>query len=150
MIFDFLSRNLMCRISARRRSSMSYLASVVDRNRGAALLPPYCVVAESDGCMVGSNCLDERFAIAGLGPITVDPSMQKCGVGRRWMAAVLVRARERNFPGVRLLRSAFHNRSLALYSRLGFDAREPLSVMQGPALRKRIEGCSVRPASVGR
>jgi hypothetical protein len=47
---------------------MSYLASVVDRNRGAALLPPYCVVAESDGCMVGSNCLDERFAIAGLGP----------------------------------------------------------------------------------
>ena len=71
-------------------------------------------------------------------------------VGRRWMAAVLVRARERNFPGVLLLRSAVHNRSLALYSRLGFDAREPLSVMQGPALRKRIEGCSVRPASVGR
>ena len=32
----------------------------------------YCVVAESDGCMVGSNCLDERSAIAGLGPITVD------------------------------------------------------------------------------
>src|SRR5580704_14475732 len=24
----------------------------------------YCVVAESDGCMVGSNCLDERSAIA--------------------------------------------------------------------------------------
>ena len=34
----------------------------------------------------------------------------------------------------------------ALYSRLGFDAREPVSVMQGPPLRKRIEGCSVRPA----
>ena len=106
----------------------------------------YCVVAESDGCMVGSNCLDERSAIAGLGPITVDPSMQDRGVGRKLMEALLVRARERNFPGVRLLQSAFHNRSLALYSRLGFDAREPVSVMQGPPLRKRIDGCSVRPA----
>ena len=69
-------------------------------------------------------------------------------VGRRWMAAVQVRARERNFPGVLLLRSAVHNRSLALYSRLGFDAREPVSVMQGPPLRKRVEGCSVRAAKV--
>ena len=108
----------------------------------------YCVVAESDGCLVGSNCLDERSVVAGLGPITVDPSIQDRGVGRKLMEAVLVRARERTFPGVRLLQSAFHNRSLALYSRLGFDAREPLSVMQGPPLRKRIEGCSVRPAQV--
>jgi GNAT superfamily N-acetyltransferase len=106
----------------------------------------YCVVAESDGCMVGSNCLDERSAIAGIGPNTVDPSIQDRGVGRKLMEAVLVRARERNFPGVRLLQSTFHNRSLALYSRLGFDAREPVSVMQGPALRKRVEGCSVRQA----
>jgi GNAT superfamily N-acetyltransferase len=108
----------------------------------------YCVVAESDGCLVGSNCLDERSAIAGLGPITVDPSMQDRGVGWKLMEAVLVRARERNFPGVRLLQSAFHNRSLALYSRLGFDAREPVSVMQGPPLRKQIEGCLVRMARV--
>jgi GNAT superfamily N-acetyltransferase len=108
----------------------------------------YCVVAESDGRMVGSNCLDERSAIAGLGPITVAPSIQDHGVGRKLMEAVLVRARERNFPGVRLLQSAFHNRSLALYSRLGFDAREPVSVMQGPPLRKQIEGCSIRPAQV--
>jgi GNAT superfamily N-acetyltransferase len=108
----------------------------------------YCVVAESDGCLVGSNCLDERSAIAGLGPITVDPSIQNRGVGRKLMQAVLVRARERNFPGVRLLQSAFHNRSLALYSRLGFDAREPVSVMQGPPLRKRIEGCLVRTAQI--
>ena len=105
----------------------------------------YCVVAESGGRMVGSNCLDERSAIAGLGPNTVDPSFQDRGVGRKLMEVVLVRARERNFAGVRLLQSAFHNRSLALYSRLGFDAREPVSVMQGPPLRKRIEGSSVRP-----
>jgi GNAT superfamily N-acetyltransferase len=108
----------------------------------------YCVVAESEGRMVGSNCLDERSAIAGVGPITVEPTFQNSGVGRTLMEAVLARARERNFPGVRLLQAAFHNRSLALYSRLGFDAREPVSVMQGPPLRKQIEGCSVRPARV--
>ena len=106
----------------------------------------YCVVAESDGCVVGSNCLDERSAIAGLGPITVDPSMQDRGVGRKLMEAVLVRARERNFPGVRLLQSAFHNRSVALYSRLGFDVREPVSVMQGAPPGVSFPGYVVRPA----
>jgi len=106
----------------------------------------YCVVAESDGRIVGSNCLDERSAIAGLGPITVDPNCQNRGVGRKLMEALLVRTQERNFPGVRLLQAAFHNRSLALYSQLGFDAREPVSVMQGTPLRKRIPGCLIRPA----
>jgi GNAT superfamily N-acetyltransferase len=106
----------------------------------------YCVVAEMDGRIVGSNCLDERSAIAGLGPITVDPNTQNRGVGRKLMDALLDRARERNFPGVRLVQAAFHNRSLSLYTTLGFDAREPLSVMQGPPLRKRIEGCAARPA----
>ena len=42
----------------------------------------YCVVAESDGRIVGSNCFDERSAIAGVGPITVEPSIQDSGVGR--------------------------------------------------------------------
>ena len=63
------------------------------------------------------------------------------------MAAVLDRARERGVPGVRLLQSAFHNRSLSLYAKLGFDAREPMSVMQGPPIAGGIEGCVVRPAS---
>src|SRR5438105_2675954 len=30
----------------------------------------YCVVAEEDGRIVGSNCMDERSPIAGIGPIT--------------------------------------------------------------------------------
>src|SRR5579864_678162 len=49
----------------------------------------YCVAAESDGRVVGSNCLDERSAIAGLGPITVDPNTQNRGVGRKLMEALL-------------------------------------------------------------
>src|ERR1700734_3251986 len=88
----------------------------------------YCVVAESDRRIAGSNCLDERDAIAGVGPITIDPKVQNRGVGRKLMDAVLDRARERNLAGVRLVQAAFHNRSLSLYTTLGFDVREPLSV----------------------
>jgi len=106
----------------------------------------YCVVAEEGGRIVGSNCMDERSPIAGIGPITIDPSAQNRGVGRKLMQAAMDRARERNFPGVRLVQAAFHTRSLSLYATLGFAAREPLSVMQGPAIKKKLEGFSVRPA----
>ncbi len=34
----------------------------------------YSVIAEIDGRIVGSNFLDERNTIAGVGPITVDPT----------------------------------------------------------------------------
>jgi predicted N-acetyltransferase YhbS len=107
----------------------------------------YCVVAEDGGRIVGSNCMDERSPIAGIGPITVDPATQNRGVGRQLMQAVMDRARERSFAGVRLVQAAFHNRSLSLYTTLGFDVREPLSVMQGPAIKEKIEPCSVRPAT---
>lgn len=106
----------------------------------------YCVVAEINGCIVGSNCLDERCAVAGVGPITVGPNVQDRSVGRTLMDAVLDRARERSLPAIRLLQAAFHNRSLSLYAKLGFIAREPLSVMQGPPPRKPVDGCCVRPA----
>jgi predicted N-acetyltransferase YhbS len=108
----------------------------------------YCVVAEADGRIAGSNCLDERTAVAGVGPITIDPKVQNRGVGRKLMDAVLDRARERNFAGVRLVQAAFHNRSLSLYTTLGFDVREPLSVLQGPAIKKTFEGFSVRKAQL--
>lgn len=108
----------------------------------------YCVVAELDGRIVGSNCLDERSAITGVGPITIDTKAQNRGIGRALMLAVMDRSRESNRPGIRLVQAAFHNRSLSLYTKLGFDPVEPLSVMQGPPLKKRIEGFVVRPATV--
>lgn len=109
----------------------------------------YCVVAESDGRIIGSNCLDERSTIAGIGPITVTPDIQNRKVGRILMEAVMDRARERAFPGVRLLQAAFHNRSLSLYTKFGFHTREPISTMQGPPIKRAIAGCPVRPATEG-
>ncbi|HEX3986884.1 MAG TPA: GNAT family N-acetyltransferase [Acidobacteriaceae bacterium] len=106
----------------------------------------YCVVAEINGRVVGSNCLDERSVIAGVGPITIDPGVQNHRVGRKLMQAVMDRALQRGAPGVRLVQAAFHNRSLALYSSLGFDVREPLSCLQGRTTQRQLPGCSVRPA----
>jgi GNAT superfamily N-acetyltransferase len=106
----------------------------------------YCVVAESGGRIVGSNCLDERSLIAGIGPITVDPGAQNLGVGRKLMQAVMDRARERQPAGMRLVQAAYHNRSLSLYTTLGFDVREPLSCVQGRPLDRNVPGCVVRPA----
>jgi GNAT superfamily N-acetyltransferase len=108
----------------------------------------FCVVAESEGHIVGSNCLDERSQIAGVGPITVGPSAQNLGAGRKLMNAVMGRAEQQHAAGVRLVQAAFHNRSLSLYARLGFDVREPLSCMQGRTEQREIPGCIVRAAQV--
>ncbi|MGH8496868.1 MAG: GNAT family N-acetyltransferase [Gammaproteobacteria bacterium] len=107
----------------------------------------YAVIAELDGRIVGSNFIDERSTVAGIGPITIDPSAQNRAVGRQLMAHVLERGAQRKFPGIRLVQAAYHNRSLALYTKLGFVAREPLSTMQGAPLAVQIPGYAVRPAT---
>ncbi|HYP42891.1 MAG TPA: GNAT family N-acetyltransferase [Candidatus Nitrosocosmicus sp.] len=112
----------------------------------------YSVVAEDNegnsNKVVGSNFLDERSNIvAGVGPITIDPNFQDKGVGRQLMSNVLERARSKNYPAIRLLQAAYHNRSLALYTRLGFDVREPISTLQGKPISEVISGRSVRVAT---
>jgi predicted N-acetyltransferase YhbS len=106
----------------------------------------FAVVAEADGRIVGSNVLDERSTIFGLGPITVDPSAQDRRVGLALMSALIERTAERGAPGLRLLQAAYHNRSLSLYAKLGFDVREGFATMQGDPLGLRIAGYEVRPA----
>ncbi len=106
----------------------------------------YAVVAEAEGRILGSNFMDERSAIAGIGPITVDPEVQNHTIGRRLMQDALDRAAERQFAGVRLCQAAYHNRSLALYAKLGFEVREPLSTLQGTPPRVEIAGVGVRKA----
>jgi predicted N-acetyltransferase YhbS len=106
----------------------------------------YGVVAERDGRIIGSNFLDERSPVFGVGPITVDPAVQNQGAGRKLMLDVVNRGRALNAPSVRLLQAAYHNRSLCLYTSIGFQTREPISVMQGPALNIRFPGYDVRPA----
>ena len=101
------------------------------------------VVAEADGKIVGSNFLDERDPIRGVGPITIDPKAQNSGVGRRLMEAVIDRGKDA--PGIRLLQDGFHMRSLSLYTRLGFDTKAPCIVMQGEPRGAPADGVEVRP-----
>ncbi len=105
----------------------------------------YGVVAEADGAIVGSNFLDERSTISGVGPVTVDPDQQNRSVGRRLMEDVMSRSVERGAAGIRLCQVAYHNRSLSLYGKLGFDVRESLSVFQGNPLGIPVPGHDVRP-----
>jgi predicted N-acetyltransferase YhbS len=116
---------------------------------GALLSHPgfYTVVAELDGKVVGSNFLDERGPIAGVGPITVDPKVMNRSIGRSLMQAVMNRSAERQVAGTRLVQIAWHFRSLSLYTKLGFDTRETLSLFQGRPLALNIAGFAVRPAT---
>jgi predicted N-acetyltransferase YhbS len=107
----------------------------------------YGIVAEKNGRIVGSNFADHRSSIAGIGPISIDPEAQNQGIGRKLMQAAIDHFKAANVPGIRLVQAAYHNRSLCLYTRLGFQTREPLSVMQGPALNIKFAGYDVRPAT---
>ena len=101
------------------------------------------VVAEIDGRIVGSNFLDERSPIRGVGPITIEPEGQSAGVGRKLMQAVVERGD--GAAGIRLLQDAFNMRSLSLYESLGFEVREPVAVMTGRPRSGPVEGVEVRP-----
>jgi len=107
----------------------------------------YGIVAEVDGRTAGSNFMDERSTIAGIGPISVDPDRQNSGAGRAMMQHMLDRVAANRFAGVRLVQTAFHNRSFSLYAKLGFEIRELLSVMIGTPIKEAIPGYEVRAAS---
>jgi GNAT superfamily N-acetyltransferase len=106
----------------------------------------YGVVAEEAGKIVGSNFMDERSPVFGIGPISVDPEAQNHAIGRRLMRAALDRAAAQRAVGIRLVQAGYHNRSLCLYTKLGFVTREPLSLLQGPKLKAKFAGYDVRPA----
>ena len=67
------------------------------------------------------------------------------------MEDVLARAREKRFAGVRLVQAAHNTRSMSLYTKFGFDVREPLACLQGDATNdpRAVEGYAVRKATGG-
>src|SRR3989442_3853874 len=62
------------------------------------------------------------------------------------MQAALDRVTERGLPGVRLLQAAYHGRSLALYTTLGFQPREAIACMQGRPIGASLASYRVRRA----
>jgi predicted N-acetyltransferase YhbS len=90
-------------------------------------------VAERDGRVLGSIFLNTfpPAPVAAIGPMTVAPQAEGDRVGQKLMQAALGEAAARNIEQVRLVQSPSHLRSLVLYTKFGFDVREPLLMMQG-------------------
>ena len=103
----------------------------------------YSVSALDDGRLVGSNFLSLMDPVAGVGPITVDPSAQSQGIGRTLMQDVIDYAQRNNIEQVRLMQDSFNVASLSLYASLGFDVKLPVAFMQAAPLAEADN--SVRP-----
>jgi GNAT superfamily N-acetyltransferase len=96
-------------------------------------------LAERQGKILGSIFL-HRFPpspVAVIGPLTVRPSAEGGGIGRKLMDAALTQARKQNHDQIRLVQSPSHIRSFVLYTKCGFILREPLFLMQGQPLKSR-------------
>src|SRR5215470_9939312 len=107
----------------------------------------FAAIAERHGRIAGSNFMHDTGVVAGVGPITVAPSVQDGAVGRRMMEHMLCVAQDKGFPSVRLVQAAYHCRSMSLYAKLGFEIREPLVCLQGSALGVTLPSCTVRAAA---
>ena len=67
--------------------------------------------------------------VAGIGPVSVDLDAQGEGLGRRMMLDSVEHAKGAGHEMVRLMQDSFNMRSLALYTSVGFDLREPVAEM---------------------
>jgi ribosomal protein S18 acetylase RimI-like enzyme len=106
--------------------------------------------AERGGAILGSIFLNTfpDTPVAAIGPLTVDPAAEGSAAGRRLMQAAIDEACNRCIEQVRLVQSPSHLRSLALYSKLGFQVREPLVLVTGKPLGWNAQTHHVRPATM--
>jgi GNAT superfamily N-acetyltransferase len=105
----------------------------------------YSVAACAGDAVRGSNHILQFDEVAGIGPITVDIPAQGEGIGRTLMLDVMRNAREAGFEMIRLQQDSFNVQSLALYTAIGFDLREPTASMALSS--ERGVDASVRPAT---
>lgn len=109
--------------------------------------PEHCLVVECDGRVAGSAFLHPRGAVAGIGPVTIDPRMQGRGLGRALVGALCERADRLAISSTRLIQDAFNETSFALYARLGFRPHRVLSRASflpgpAPAMRETRAACA--------
>ena len=105
----------------------------------------YGVVALLNGQVVGSNFLSLSDAVAGIGPVSVEPCHQGKDIGLALMQDVVDHGRRRGIERIRLLQDTINVSSLSLYASMGFDSREEVAYMQAAAAP--AEDPSVRPVT---
>jgi GNAT superfamily N-acetyltransferase len=102
-------------------------------------------LAEVDKQIVGCAFLDPRDKINAIGPVAVLPDFQGCGVGKLLMEKIL--KKKENTIGTRLLQDTFNPDSFSLYSKLGFEFKELVTLLQGKLTGHAEPGIKVRPLS---
>lgn len=110
--------------------------------------PDYTGIAAIDnGRILGSNFLLHADDVCGVGPITVDPTIQSKGIGRTLMQWAIDEARRRrgNRFSLRLFQEAVNTASLSLYASLGFEWRDSAALMHPVPAEADDPAC--RPAT---
>lgn len=103
--------------------------------------PHEVLIADIDNQVAGLCCLNKRGVNGGVGPVAVDPSFHRHGIGRQLMEALLRRAD--HLQSVRLFQEAFNPASFALYYMLGFmPVAELLDLLVMAGEQKGMEPCS--------
>lgn len=113
------------------------------------------VAVNSDGDIVGSNIVELRDEIAGIGPISVATGGQNSGAGRLLMQACMQAAAKRDIRTVRLHQIGNNAKSFSLYLDLGFmplstcgqyegfcTAEAPVGFVCEPLSASIVEACS--------
>jgi GNAT superfamily N-acetyltransferase len=105
----------------------------------------YSVAALLDGKPVGSNFMWLLDAVAGIGPLTVDPACQGQGIGRALMRDALAHAKREGIEQVRLMQDSFNAASLSLYASLGFAVKEAVAYLH--AVPAAASDPTIRPVT---
>lgn len=92
----------------------------------------YGIVAVEGGEVVGLNFVQLADAVAGIGPMCIDPNHQSRGLGRLLMQCIIDYSLASHGPMVRLYQESFNLVSLSLYTDLGFTVTDPVVVMSVP------------------
>ncbi|GJM27590.1 MAG: N-acetyltransferase [Cyclobacteriaceae bacterium] len=106
----------------------------------------HSAAAEVNGTVVGSIVVSKRSNMAGISILTVNPEIHNKNIGRKLMEYGISHLQAQS-DGIQLIQAAYNVHSFSLYAKLGFDAREMLSTMQGPAINLKLPGYKVRHAT---
>lgn len=107
----------------------------------------YGIVAIENGEVIGHNFVQLTDAVAGIGPICVDPARQSRGLGRRMMQHIIDYSLREHGPMVRLYQESFNMVSLSLYAELGFTVTDPVVLLSVPPIEPGKDA-SVRKLSL--
>jgi ribosomal protein S18 acetylase RimI-like enzyme len=142
---DVALRHGMAPVVRAVRDSRTYVSALLEAD------PLGGYVAEEGGRIVGHAWVHTRAPIATIGPIAVEPTAQRRGVGRALLAHC-VQAAGARAAQIRLVHESFNTASLQLYLAEGFRIVAPLLelVLEGPLATAPTPGqVAIRRAEAG-